>query len=295
MSKIILIVGPTATGKTALSIALAKHYNAQIINADSTQIFKEPLIATAKITEEEKEGIPHHMIDIKSFGSDYSIYDYQKDARKVLDDLISKDINVIIVGGSGLYVKALLYDYNLEEEDIKDIDLSSYSNEELKSMADLIDENNNIHVNNRHRLERYIKYNKSTGKVITKKDEINKKKYDFITIGLTAPREEIYKRCDNRVEEMFNMGLLDEAKSLYDKHYKNFTTIIGYRELNEYFNNNISLDEAKEMMKKNTRHYAKRQITFYKHQFDDIKWFTTDYSNFNNTINEVINYLKEKE
>ena len=292
MSKIILIVGPTATGKTALSIALAKEYNAEIINADSTQIYKEPLIATAKITEEEKEGIPHHMIDIKSFASDYSIYDYQKDARKVLDDLINKDKNVIIVGGSGLYVKALLYDYNLEEEDIKDIDLSSYSNEELKSMADLIDENNNIHVNNRHRLERYIKYYKSTGKTITKTDNINKRLYDFEIIGLQAPREEIYNRCDKRVDEMFNDGLLDEAKELYKKKYKNYTSIIGYRELNDYFDGKISLERAKELMKQNTRHYAKRQITFYKHQFENIKWFNTDYSNFNNTINEVIKYLK---
>ena len=191
MSKIILIVGPTATGKTALSIALAKEYNAEIINADSTQIYKEPLIATAKITEEEKDGIPHHMIDIKSLSEEYSIYDYQKDAREVLDDLIKKDKNIIIVGGSGLYVKALLYDYNLEKESSNDIDLSNYSNQELKSMADLIDENNNIHVNNRHRLERYIKYNKKTGKIITKTDEINKKLYDFITIGLNASREEI--------------------------------------------------------------------------------------------------------
>ena len=295
MSRIILIVGPTATGKTALSIALAKKYNAEIINADSTQIYKEPLIVTAKITEEEKEGIPHHMIDIKSLKDDYSIYDYQRDARKVLDELISKNKNVIIVGGSGLYVKALLYDYNLEQEKSSNIDLSFYSNQELKEMADKIDINNNIHVNNRHRLERYIKYNKNTGKVITKTDNINKKKYDFITIGLNAPREEIYKRCDKRVDEMFDNGLLDEAKSLFEKHYKNYTTIIGYRELNEYFNNNISLDEAKEIMKKNTRHYAKRQITFYKHQFDNIIWFETNYKNFNETIDNVINYLEKKE
>ncbi len=292
MSKIILIVGPTATGKTALSIALAHEFNAEIINADSTQIYKEPLIATAKITEEEKEGIPHHMIDIKSLKDDYSIYDYQVEARRVLDELIKKDKNVIIVGGSGLYVKALLYDYNLEKEEVKDIDLSDYSNIDLKNMADEINKDNNIHVNNRHRLERYIKYYRSTGKTITKTDEINRRLYDFITIGLQAPRDEIYNRCDKRVDEMFDNGLLEEAKELYEKKYNNYTSIIGYRELNDYFEGKISLDRAKELMKQNTRHYAKRQITFYKHQFDNIKWFNTDYSNFKNTINEVINYLK---
>ncbi len=292
MSKIILIVGPTATGKTALSIALAHEFNAEIINADSTQIYKEPLIATAKITEDEKEGIPHHMIDIKSLKEDYSIYDYQVEARRILDELIKKDKNVIIVGGSGLYVKALLYDYNLEKEEVKDIDLSEYSNIDLKNMADEINKDNNIHVNNRHRLERYIKYYRSTGKTITKTDEINRRLYDFITIGLQAPRDEIYNRCDKRVDEMFDNGLLEEAKKLYEKKYNNYTSIIGYRELNDYFEGKISLDRAKELMKQNTRHYAKRQITFYKHQFDNIKWFNTDYNNFKNTINEVINYLK---
>lgn len=292
MSKIILIVGPTATGKTALSIALAHEFNAEIINADSTQIYKEPLIATAKITEDEKEGITHHMIDIKSLKDDYSIYDYQVEARRILDKLIKENKNVIIVGGSGLYVKALLYDYNLEKEEVKDIDLSEYSNIDLKNMADNINKDNNIHVNNRHRLERYIKYYRSTGKTITKTDEINRRLYDFITIGLQAPRDEIYNRCDKRVDEMFDNGLLEEAKKLYEKKYNNYTSIIGYRELNDYFEGKISLDRAKELMKQNTRHYAKRQITFYKHQFDNIKWFNTDYSNFKNTINEVINYLK---
>ena len=291
MSKIILIIGPTATGKTALSIALAKKLNAEIINADSTQIYKEANIATAKITEEEKEGIKHHLIDIKNLGEEYTIYDFQKDGRKIIDDLLSKNINIVIVGGSALYVKALLYDYKLDKEEKDDIDLSNYTNQELKDMADKIDINNNIHINNRHRLERYIKYYKKTGKTITKTDSINNKIYDFEVIGLNAPRDEIYNRCDKRVDEMFDSGLLEEAKSIYNKHYKNYTSIIGYRELDKYFKGEISLDEAKELMKKNTRHFAKRQITFYNHQFNDIKWFNTNYKDFNKTIDEVFKYL----
>ena len=148
-SKIIVIVGPTAVGKTKVSIYLAHKYNAQIINADSTQIYKEPVITTAKIKKEEMLGIKHHLIDYVSLDEDYTIFDYQKDGRKILDELISKDKNVIIVGGSGLYIKALLYNYNLEETDIKRIDYSKYTNLQLKTMADEIDINNNIHVNNK--------------------------------------------------------------------------------------------------------------------------------------------------
>ena len=291
MSKIILITGPTAVGKTALSIALAKRLNAQIINADSTQIYKDANIATAKITEKEKEGIVHHLIDIKTLDEDYTIYDFQKDGRKLIDELLKKNINIVIVGGSALYVKALLYDYNLEKEEKDNIDLSKYTNEELKEMADRVDKDNNIHINNRHRLERYIKYYKKTGKTITKTDNINKRIYDFESIGLNAPRNEIYTRCDKRVDEMFDSGLLEEAKRLYEKHYKKFKSIIGYKELSEYFEGKISLEEAKDEMKKNTRHFAKRQLTFYNHQFDNIKWFTTNYKDFSKTINEVFEYL----
>ena len=291
MSKIILITGPTAVGKTALSIALAKRLNAQIINADSTQVYKDANIATAKITEKEKEGIVHHLIDIKTLDEDYTIYDFQKDGRKLIDELLKKNINIVIVGGSALYVKALLYDYNLEKEEKDNIDLSKYTNEELKEMADRVDKENNIHINNRHRLERYIKYYKKTGKTITKTDNINKRIYDFESIGLNAPRNEIYTRCDKRVDEMFDSGLLEEAKRLYEKHYKKFKSIIGYKELSEYFEGKKSLEEAKNEMKKNTRHFAKRQLTFYNHQFDNIKWFTTNYKDFSKTINEVFEYL----
>ena len=291
MSKIILIVGPTGTGKTTLSIKLAKKYDAVILNADSTQVYTEPLIATAKIKEHEKENIEHYLFDVVSLNDDYTLYDYQKDGRRLLDRFISKNKNVIIVGGSGLYVKALLYNYVLEDKKEIDIDFSEYSNEELKNKVLALDPQSDIHVNNRQRLESFLKHYYETGKVIKKTDEINNKLYNFISIGLKSDRETLYKMLDKRVDSMFNEGLLDEAERLYKMNLKNYTNIIGYKELNEYFNGNISLDEAKELIKRNTRRYAKRQFTWFNNQMKDIKWFNVNYDNFHNTIKEVENYL----
>jgi tRNA dimethylallyltransferase len=291
MSKIILIVGPTGTGKTTLSIKLAKKYDAVILNADSTQVYTEPLIATAKIKEHEKENIEHYLFDVVSLNDDYTLYDYQKDGRRLLDRFISENKNVIIVGGSGLYVKALLYNYVLEDKKEINIDFSEYSNEELKNKVLALDPESDIHVNNRQRLEGFLKHYYETGKVIKKTDEINNKLYNFISIGLKSDRETLYKMLDKRVDSMFNEGLLDEAERLYKMNLKNYTNIIGYKELNEYFNGNISLDEAKELIKRNTRRYAKRQFTWFNNQMKDIKWFNVNYDNFHNTIKEVENYL----
>lgn len=292
MSKIIVIVGPTGVGKTACSIYLAHKYNAEIINADSTGVYKEPLIATAKVTEEEKDGVIHHMLDLVSLDDDFTLYDYQVKGRKILDDLISKNKNIIIVGGSGLYIKALLYDYKLDKTDNVKVDYSKYTNQELKNMADKIDKNNNIHANNRQRLERYITYYKQTGKTIKKTDDINKKLYNFDIIGLKSDRETLYKRMNDRVDIMLKNGLLDEAKKLKDK--KNFNNIIGYKELNQYFNGLVSLDEAIDLIKQNTRRYSKRQFTWFNNQMKDIKWFDVNYNDFNETIKEIDIYLQEK-
>lgn len=291
MSKIILIVGPTGTGKTTLSIKLAKKYDAVILNADSTQVYTEPLIATAKIKEHEKENIEHYLFDVVSLNDDYTLYDYQKDGRRLLDRFISENKNVIIVGGSGLYVKALLYNYVLEDKKEINIDFSEYSNEELKNKVLALDPESDIHVNNRQRLEGFLKHYYETGKVIKKTDEINNKLYNFISIGLKSDRETLYKMLDKRVDSMFNEGLLDEAERLYKMNLKNYTNIIGYKELNEYFNGNISLDEANELIKRNTRRYAKRQFTWFNNQMKDIKWFNVNYDNFYDTIKEVENYL----
>lgn len=290
-SKIILIVGPTASGKTKLSIEIAKKYNAEIINADSRYLYKEPIIATAKVTLEEMDNIKHHMIDIISLNDDYSIFNYQKEGRKILDDLISQNKNIVIVGGSGLYIKALLYDYKLDETKKANIDFNSFSNEELKNKINDIDSSNNIHINNRKRMERYLSYYYENGNTITKIDSINKKLYNFISIGLIPDKEELYNYINNRVDVMFNNGLLNESNNL--KEYKHFKDVIGYREFIDYFDDKIPLEEVKNNIKKDSRHLAKRQLTWFKNQMKDIIWFNVDYSNFNNTINDILNYLKE--
>lgn len=288
--KIIVITGPTASGKTKISVEVAKYLNAQIINADSRYLYKEANIATAKVSGEEMDGVIHNMIDTISLNEDYSIFNYQRDARSVLDRLIKENKNAIIVGGSGLYIKALLYDYKLEENNKVNIDFSKYSNDELKIWANKINSNNDIHVNNRQRLERYIsKYIENGNKEVENNDVFNKK-YDFITFYLNVEREALYKRINDRVEDMFKNGLLEEAVSL--KKYKHFKDIIGYKELIPYFNNLITLDEAKEEIKKDSRHYAKRQITWFTHQMNDKIIIDVDYNDVNKSIKEIINYIK---
>ena len=289
---IVVVVGPTGIGKTKLSIELAKKYNAEIINADSVQIYKEVNIASAKIKPEEMENIPHHMLSIKSLKEKSTIYDFQKEGRAILDKLIKENKNIIIVGGSGLYLKALLYNYELEEEIENEYDYSSYTNEELKKIADEININNCIHVNNRKRLIRFITYYKKTGKIITEKTNKNEKKYDFKLIGLTTDRETLKSQVNKRVDEMVKEGLIEEVKNLYEKKYPKLDLIIGCKELIPYFEKQISKNEAIENIKKDTRKYLKRQYTWYNNQMKDIKWFTVDINNFNSTIKEVIQYLK---
>jgi tRNA dimethylallyltransferase len=283
---IISIVGPTGVGKTKMSVALAKKYNAEIISSDSMQVYKKMDIATAKVTEEEKEGVKHHLIDIKEVTDDYSVYDYQKDARCILNKLLNDNKNVIIVGGTGLYLKALLYDYRFNKIDTKK-DFSSYSNEELYNMVLKIDKNSKIHPNNRQRLESFLNnHDKSV-------NTTDKMLYDAKIIGLTRPRDDLYDTINKRVDKMFDDGLLDEARYFYDLkiNSKALNTAIGYKELFLYFDGKISLDDAKELIKKRSRNYAKRQYTWFNNQMDT-KWFMVDPLNFNKTINDVISYIQ---
>lgn len=285
---IIVISGPTGVGKTKLSIELAKHYNAIIINGDAMQVYKKMDIATAKIKNEEKENIPHYLFDICDLEDNYSIYDYQKDARKIIEE--NKDKNIIIVGGSGLYQKALLYDYKLDVENNVNNNYDNLLNEELYNLALKIDSNLDIHPNNRKRLIRFLNKDKVT-------DKTDKILYDnVIFLGLTTSRENLYNIINNRVDEMVKEGLIEEAKYFYDKkvNCKALDTVIGYKELFKYFNNELTLDEALDLIKKNSRHYAKRQYTWFNHQVPTI-WIETDYINFNNTINKAIDIINKNE
>ncbi len=286
---IIVIVGPTGVGKTKLSVELAKKVNGEIINADSMQVYKGLDIGTAKIKENEKEGIPHHLFDIKDVEDMYTIFDYQIDCRNTINDIINRGKTPILVGGSGLYIRAALYDYKLDFENKKN-DYSSLSNQELLDMCLKIDNNCDIHLNNRKRLERFLDKSLNENEIIKDSKPI----YDFKIIGLTTNRDNLYNIINKRVDKMVEDGLLDEVKSFYDKNIKSksIMTGIGYKELYSYFDGDISKEEAIDLIKKNSRHLAKRQYTFFNNQFDNIKWFNTDYDNFNNTINEVYEYIK---
>lgn len=281
---IICIVGPTAIGKTKLSIELAKKYNAIIVNCDSTQVYKDMNIGTAKVTEEEKEGIPHYLFDIVDINTNYTVYNYQKDARKILTENQNK--NIIFVGGTGLYLKAALYNYKFNEESNENKTYEELTNDELYDLALKKDANMTIHKNNRKRLIRFL------NKENTAKEECFPL-YDAIYIGLTTNRDVLYKRIDSRVDSMINNGLIEEVKAFYDKgiETKAINTAIGYKELYKYFNHELNLEEVVDLIKKNSRHYAKRQYTWFKNQMN-VKWFEVDFKDFNNTIKEVTNYIE---
>ncbi len=291
---IIVIAGPTGVGKTKLSIELAKKLNGEIINADSTQIFKELNIATAKVTNKEMENVPHHLIDIKEITENYTVYDYQKDARKKIKEIEARGHIPILVGGTGLYIKAALYDYEFQEETNHKTDYSNFTKEELYEELLKVDPNTEIHMNNRKRVERALDYFKENHQPFSSKEHTNQLLYDTIFIGLTTDREILYERINTRVEEMLKQGLLEEAKKIYQSmiRTKAVMTPIGYKELFEYFDGNCTLEDSIHCIQQRSRNYAKRQYTWFNHQLP-MKWFDVNFKNFNKTIREVVKYIEE--
>lgn len=289
MNKIIVIAGPTGIGKTRLSIELAKKLNGEIINADAMQVYKTLDIGTAKITEEEKCGIPHHLFDICDVDDFYTVKDYQRDCRNKISEILSRGNTPIIIGGTGLYIKAALYNYEFIDEDVNN-NYENYTNQEL---YDLIKKNTNedIHINNRKRMIRILqRYDNDNLNNERKDDELLYNNVVFI--GLTVDRSILYRILDKRVDKMVESGLIDEAKSLYDNGVfsKSVMTGIGYKELYKYFSSELSLEESIDLIKKNTRHYAKRQYTWFNNKMN-ISWVKVNIDNFSETVDDVLKII----
>ena len=295
MEKVIVIIGQTAVGKTSMSVKLAKHLNTQIINGDAMQVYKELNIVTDKIKEEKMEGIKHHLLNIKSINDDYSVEEYQNNIRKVIKEINDNNQIPIIVGGTGLYIKATLFDYTFAKESISNKEVEELykdkTNEELYEILLKLDPESakSIHKNNRRRVLRAIAIYNSTG--IKKSSIIENQNhqllYDALIIGLDMEKEVINAKIDKRIEEMFDEGLVEEIKN--NKTNTTASKAIGYKEVSAYLNNEISIEQAKELMKIHTHQYAKRQRTFFKNQFD-VNWVINDENAFDN----ITKLIKDK-
>ena len=281
MNKAIVIAGPTGVGKTKISIDLASELNAEIISSDSAQVYRGLNIGTAKITEEEMQGIKHHLIDIVEPVSKYSVGNFEKDVNKILNQNPEK--NFLLVGGTGLYLNSVTNGLStLPEADKKTRDyLATLDSQALLELALKYDEEatKEIHPNNRVRLERVVEVFLLTGQKFSElsKKNIKNNNFKFLKIALERDRENLYDRINKRVDIMFAEGLVDEVKKLYEiygeKLYK--LNIIGYNEIIDYINGIISLDEANYRIKLNSRHYAKRQFTWFKAD-KEYQWFNLD-------------------
>ena len=284
MEKIMILVGPTGVGKTSLSIELAKKYKTEIISGDSMQVYKEMTIGTAKITPNEKQGIIHHMIDRYSYKDEFNVKIFQSEARKVIRELNEKKKIPIICGGTGLYIKSLYYDYKFNDEEMDDdfqAFLKSRSKDECYRMLQIVDPKatETIHKNNRKRVERALmRAHLGNKKSAIEETQKHQPIYDAYIIGLTASRETLYARIDQRVDAMMKEGLLEEVKGLIQNEsdwQRQSLQGIGYKEWRNYFENKSTLEETVEMIKKNSRNFAKRQYTWFNNQMK-VHWYNIE-------------------
>lgn len=306
-NKIIVIVGPTAVGKTYVSVELAKKMNTEIISADSMQIYKGMDIGTAKVSNEEKQGIIHHMIDLINPDENYSVSDFKNDAENIIDKMLLNNNIPIIVGGSGLYVNSLIYDLDFgkakSEDKLRDYYTYYYEEhgedalyEKLKKIDPESAEK--IHKNNVKRVIRALEVYDLTGKKFSELNtDIRKQsnKYECILVGLSMDRKILYERINQRVDKMIEDGLVDEVKTLIDKGYdKNLVSMqaIGYKEIIEYLVGNTTLEDAVHILKRNTRRFAKRQYTWFLKD-NNVKWFEIENINeIDLTLEKIYEYLR---
>lgn len=281
MKKVIVIVGPTGVGKSKLAVSLAKKWNGEVISGDSMQVYKEMSIGTAKITEEEMQGVPHYLVHDRSYKDAYHVKIFQEQARSFIEEMSHRNQLPIICGGTGLYIKAVLYDYVFhdQEEDPQYLGfLQERSNEQLYAMLKLVDKGalDTIHQNNRQRMIRALMIahsGKKKSAIIAqqKQEEL----YDTFVIGLTMERELLYEQINLRVDQMMEDGLLEEIKTIVtEEAIWDLQSMqgIGYKEWKGYFHNEKSKEECIELIKKNSRNFAKRQYTWFKNQMS-VHWY----------------------
>lgn len=302
--KLIVLIGPTAVGKTELSIKLAKKYNGEIISGDSMQIYKGMDIGTAKISKDEMDGVPHHLIDIKDPEESFSVAEFQELVRTKIFEVQSRGALPMIVGGTGLYIQSVIYDYQFSEEsgdeefrrkyELKAIEEGNLSiHNKLREIDP--ESANRIHPNNTRRVVRALEIYHCTGKKASEylKEQKRELLYDVAMIGLTMDREKLYDRINKRVDTMIIEGLVDEVRGLYEKNIRDVQSIqaIGYKELYDYFDGKVSLEEAIEQLKQNSRRYAKRQLTWFRNKMD-VSWFDmTKESDRPKKILEISNFV----
>ena len=303
---LIILTGPTAVGKTKASINLAKAIGGEIISADSMQVYRHMDIGSAKITPEEMQGVKHHLIDVLEPDEEFHVVKFQRLAKKAMEEIYAKGKIPIVVGGTGFYIQALLYDidftennedtaYRRELEHIADTKGVEYLHEMLKA----VDEKSaqNIHANNVKRVIRALEFFKQTGQKISEHNEKEREKespYQFCYFVLNDIREHLYKRIELRIDEMLKEGLVAEVEMLKEKGYtREMTSMqgLGYKEILDYLNGVFSLEEAVYILKRDTRHFAKRQITWFKRE-KDVIWINKD--EFDYDEEKILAFLLEK-
>ncbi|MFJ7748267.1 tRNA (adenosine(37)-N6)-dimethylallyltransferase MiaA [Peribacillus sp. NPDC097295] len=305
--KLLVIIGPTAVGKTRLSIEMAKRFNGEIISGDSMQVYKGMDIGTAKIKSEEMDGVPHYLLDIKEPDEPFSAAEFQKRANACIEDIQSRGKLPIIVGGTGLYIQSVIYDYHFSEapsdphyrekleKQVKEEGIEAVF-EQLQSVDP--ESAKRIHPNNVRRVIRALEIFHCTGKTMS--DQMNQQptemKYDTCIIGLTMDRDQLYQRIDQRVDGMVEEGLFDEVQNFYDRGLRDCQSIqaIGYKEIYDYFEDRASIDEAIDSLKQNSRRYAKRQLTWFRNKMDVIWFNMTDIEGFTKKINEISGFVAGK-
>lgn len=299
---IVAIVGPTASGKTELGVTLAKAIDGEVISGDSMQVYQGMDIGTAKVTPDEMDGIPHHLIDILKPDETYSAYDFQQQAQQLITDITTRSKVPIIVGGTGLYIQSVIYDYQFDGETISPeteqrvaeqmAKLKSYTNEAIHDYLGTFDpiSQREIHPNNRKRVERAISYYLSTKKVLSnrKKSTQLTENYDTLLVGIKMSRDTLYSRINSRVDMMLSHGLLDEVQELIELGYESCQSMqaIGYKEIIPVIKNEMPLDEAITLLKQHSRNYAKRQMTWFTNKLN-VHWLDREKMSLTSMLSEL--------